>query len=76
MSFIEVPIVDSETGLNLEPVSINMKYVIDYRRWRNNEGKEQTVFFFDKSARKNKIVADISVEQVNKAMSPLKEFSN
>tara|TARA_R110002020_G_scaffold148779_2_gene324823 strand:+ start:1297 stop:1536 length:240 start_codon:yes stop_codon:yes gene_type:complete len=79
MSFIEVPIVDTESGEDLEPTSINMNYVIDYRRWRNEGGKEQTVFFFDKSARRSKIVADVSVDDVNRAISSVvitKEFVN
>jgi hypothetical protein len=53
-----------------------MSKVVDYRRWRGDGGKEQTVFFFDKTAGKNKTIADIPVGTVDDVLGTkkLKEY--
>lgn len=64
--WIKVEIVSKEDEEEtLEPIRINLDRVVDYRKWRNKSGEELTVFYFDKTAGKNKTVARISVEDVD-----------
>lgn len=64
--WITVEIVSKEDEKEeLEPIRINLNRVVDYRKWRNSSGEELTVFYFDKTAGKNKTVARISVEEVD-----------
>jgi hypothetical protein len=66
--FIVVPIKNRE-GKDLEPVRVNLEFVTDYRKWLNKDDKEQTVFFFDKKIKKKRLIADISVEEVDKIIN-------
>lgn len=62
--FIVVPLTNRD-GKKLEDVRVNLEFVTDYRKWLNNDDKEQTVFFFDKKIKKKRLIADISVEEVD-----------
>jgi hypothetical protein len=70
--FINIP-VTNEKGDELETLRVNTEYITDYRRWLNTDNKEQTVFFFDSKIRKKKLVADITVMEVDKQISKTKK---
>jgi hypothetical protein len=64
--WIKVAIVNKEDEKEeLEPIRINLNRVVDYRKWRSDSKEELTVFYFDKTAGKNKTIARISVEEVD-----------
>ncbi len=57
-----------------EPVRINVNYITDYRPWLNNKRESKTVFFFDKRLKKPKIIANISVEEVDEMLNTKKNY--
>lgn len=62
--FIKIPI-SSRDGKDKRPVRIPVSDIADYREWLNNDGKQLTVFFFKKHTRRRKLIAEISVEEVD-----------
>jgi len=64
---------ESETGEErtdgvIKPVRVNTRYITDYRVWLNQEKKDMTVVFFDKSQRKPRMILDLPIDEVDKLL--------
>lgn len=73
MDFIKVPIRvkkkdgSEETSEDRFPTDD----ILNYRKWHNVEGEDLTVIFFKKYTKRRKVIAVISVEELDKKLGTL-----
>ncbi len=70
--WIRIPL-SSRDGKEKKPVRIPIDDIADYREWLNHENKSLTVFFFKKHTKRRKLIAEISVEEVDKMLNIVNE---